>query len=261
MKLYRTTKGFVIEEKGSYFLSKHNDWDVFINRPNLCFELQRELQKLTPDYDFKTFITHNLLPPLQSQEVWGILEPRTETAAVRPALFFKALPHRVVGHGQEIRMRRDSKQTVSEPKLALFVNSAGKIAGYTLANDVTARDIETENVVYLPQAKMFEGSTALGSCLVVLDEGIDENAFVRIDILRDEKLIYHQKNVFPFTKTFQKELVSYLVKEMTFEKGCFFMLGKRIDSEKEMMLQAHDEVRISNEIIGILKNTVAEKRH
>jgi 2-dehydro-3-deoxy-D-arabinonate dehydratase len=132
-----------------------------------------------------------LLAPIQHQEVWaaGVTYLRSMTArmeeareagggnfydkvyhAERPELFFKATPHRVVGPGGKVRIRSDSKWNVPEPELTLAINAAGRIFGYSIGNDMSSRDIEGENPLYLPQAKTYAGSAALGPCLVVTDE-------------------------------------------------------------------------------------------
>src|SRR5690606_8480729 len=132
-----------------------------------------------------------LRPPIESQEVWaaGVTYLRSRTArmeeaksigggdfydrvyeAERPEIFFKATPHRVVGPGRQVRIRSDSKWNVPEPELTLAINAAGKIFGFSIGNDMSSRDIEGENPLYLPQAKTYAGSAALGPCLVLTDE-------------------------------------------------------------------------------------------
>lgn len=280
MRIYRTLKGIIIEEQGRYYLSKHNDWDVFINRKELHFELQREIQKLEPDYDYKSYITQWLLPPIQSQEVWasGVTYLRSKKArmeeakeagggdfydrvyeAERPELFFKSTAQRVVGHKQQVRIRKDSKWNVPEPELTLFINSAGKIAGYTIGNDMSSRDIEGENPLYLPQAKCYDGSTALGPGMLVLDEPIDLSTEIRLDIYRNEKLVFHDTTSLNQLKRTFKELTSYLLRELTFAHGCYLMTGTGIVPSDDFTLAEGDEVRISIEGIGTLINDVEQR--
>lgn len=282
MKLYRTLKGIIVEEKGLFYLSKHLDWDVFINREDLHFQLQREIQKLEPDYDYKSYINQGLLPPIMSQEVWaaGVTYLRSKKArmeeakeagggdfydkvyeAQRPELFFKSAPKRVVGHKQAIRIRKDSKWNVPEPELTLFINSSGTIVGYTIGNDVSSRDIEGENPLYLPQAKCYDGSTALGPCLLVPDEPISLSAEIRLEIYRNEKLIFHDTTSLLQLKRNFKDLVCYLLKELTFPHGCFLMTGTGIVPPDDFSLLEDDEVKISIEYIGSLHNYVTVKKN
>ncbi len=281
MRLYKTTKGFVIEDEGYYYLSKHTDWDTFVNRRDLYFEIKRELQKLASDYDYKAYIATGGLPPIGSQEVWasGVTYLRSKSArmeeskeagggdfydrvydAPRPELFFKATPQRVKGNKQEIRIRRDSKWNVPEPELTLFINSYGQLAGYTIGNDVSSRDIEGENPLYLPQAKTYDGSAALGPCLYLTDEPLPLTTEIRLDIFRDGKQIFHEKTSVSQIKRSFDELMSYLLKELSFPTGCYLMTGTGIIPDDAFSLIEHDEVRISISEIGTLINTVGMKK-
>lgn len=280
MLLYKTTKGFVIEDEGHYFLSKHTDWDVFLNRPDLHFQIKRELQKLNPDYDYKSYVSKNILPPVGTQEVWasGVTYLRSKKArilesknagggsfydrvydAARPELFFKSSAFRVRGHKEEIRIRRDSDWNVPEPELTLFINSDGQIAGYTIGNDVSSRDIEGENPLYLPQAKTYDGSAALGPGIFISDEPLSMDTKIRLDIFREKKQVFHGSTCVDQIKREFTELVDYLLKEMTFPTGCFLMTGTGIIPEDAFTLETGDEVRITISDIGTLVNTVGIK--
>ena len=281
MRLYKTTKGFVIEDEGHYYHSKHTDWDIFVNRRDLYFEIKRELQKLTPDFDYKSYITSGSLPPIGTQEVWasGVTYLRSKKArmeeskeagggdfydrvydAPRPELFFKSSPSRVRGNKDEIRIRRDSKWNVPEPELTLFINSFGQLAGYTVGNDVSSRDIEGENPLYLPQAKTYDGSAAIGPCLYVTDEPLPKDTEIRLDIFREGKQIFHETITVSQIKRSFDELVNYLLKELSFPTGCYLMTGTGIIPENEFSLILGDEVRISISEIGTLTNTVGMKK-
>lgn len=281
MRLYKTTKGFVIEDEGHYYLSRHTNWDTFVNRRDLYFEIKRELQKLASDYDYKAYIATGSLPPIGSQEVWasGVTYLRSKNArmeeskeagggdfydrvydAPRPELFFKATPQRVKGNKQEIRIRRDSKWNVPEPELTLFINSYGQLAGYTIGNDVSSRDIEGENPLYLPQAKTYDGSAALGPCLYLTDEPLPLTTEIRLDILRDGKQIFHEKITISQIKRSFDELINYLLKELSFPTGCYLMTGTGIIPDDAFSLVVNDEVRISISEIGTLINTVGVKK-
>ena len=185
MKLYRTDKAQVIEN-GNKFYHVNDNWSTLINRKDLHGYLT-SLQKsgeLMPDAAKK--LIAGALAPIDNQEVWasGVTYLRSRDArmeeskasgggdfyqkvyeADRPELFFKALPSRVVGSGAQVNIRHDSTWNVPEPELTLFINSRGDIQGYTIGNDMSSRSIEGENPLYLPQAKSYEGSCALGPCL------------------------------------------------------------------------------------------------
>jgi 2-dehydro-3-deoxy-D-arabinonate dehydratase len=281
MRLYKTTKGFVIEDEGYFYLSKHSDWDTFVNRQGLYFEIKCELQKLTPDYDYKAYIVSGSLPPIGTQEVWasGVTYLRSKNArmeeskeagggnfydrvydAPRPELFFKSASHRVRGNKEEIRIRRDSKWNVPEPELTLFINSFGQLAGYTVGNDVSSRDIEGENPLYLPQAKTYDGSAAIGPCLYITDEPLPLDTEIRLDIFRDGKQVFHECITIDQIKRSFDELISYLLKELSFPTGCYLMTGTGIIPKDEFSLVMNDEVRITISEIGTLINTVSMKK-
>src|SRR6185436_10099797 len=174
MKLYKTTYGFVLEDSGQFYQLAEADWDVLLNRSDHERVLPSMTRHATRIHNFT--INKDVLAPIESQEVWaaGVTYYRSRTArmeeskdagggsfydrvyeAARPELFFKATPHRVAGPNQAVRIRRDSKWNVPEPELALVINSHGQIIGYTIGNDMSSRDIEGENPLYLPQAKLY----------------------------------------------------------------------------------------------------------
>ena len=152
MKIYKTTKGIIIHHHDNYFLSKDPDWDKFINRKDLFKKISDELKGSNADDSLAGSIKEHLLPPIDHQEVWasGVTYMRSREArmeesktagggdfyarvyeAARPELFFKAPAYRVVGSGQHVRIRKDSKWNVPEPELTLFICSEGTIEGYT----------------------------------------------------------------------------------------------------------------------------------
>src|SRR5215472_3172715 len=153
----------------------------------------------------------SLLAPVGTQEIWaaGVTYYRSRDArmeesksagggdfydrvysAPRPELFFKATPHRVVGPGQKVAIRTDATWSVPEPELVLFITPSGKIAGYTIGNDMSSRDIEGENPLYLPQAKVYDRSCALGPCLMVSAEPLPSSTEIRIEIRRESKIAF-----------------------------------------------------------------------
>lgn len=280
MKAYKTLQGFIIEHQNQYFLSRHTDWDLFINRENLFFELQREIQLLEPVSEYKSLIENGLQAPIQSQEVWasGVTYLRSRDArmeesknsggdnfydrvydAERPELFFKSAPSRVVGSGQKVRIRRDSKWNVPEPELTLFINSKGQIAGYTVGNDMSSRDIEGENPLYLPQAKSYDKSAAIGPCIAILDEPISADTQIKLEILRFDIPYFTDSVAISRMKRKHTELVEYLYREMSFPNGCFLMTGTGIVPPDDFTLEIGDEIRITIEGIGTLINTIEVK--
>ncbi|WP_337041663.1 fumarylacetoacetate hydrolase family protein [Emticicia sp. 17c] len=280
MKAYKTLQGFVIEYQNQYFLSRHQDWDLFINREDLFFELQREIQLLSPVPEYKSLIDNSLQAPIQSQEVWaaGVTYLRSRDArmeesknaggdnfydrvydAERPEIFFKSTPARVVGSGQRVRIRKDSKWNVPEPELTLFINSKGQISGYTVGNDMSSRDIEGENPLYLPQAKSYDKSTAIGPCIRILDEPISSESMIKIEILRFDIPFFTDSIAINRMKRKHTELVEFLFRETSFPHGCFLMTGTGIVPPNDFTLEVGDEIRITIEGIGTLVNTVETK--
>jgi 2-dehydro-3-deoxy-D-arabinonate dehydratase len=278
MKIFNTTRGIIIESESQYFLSESRDWDVFINRSKLYQHVLSELQNLKADASLYNAVTKTLKAPIGNQEVWasGVTYMRSREArmeeskdtgggdfyarvydAERPELFFKAPAHRTVGSGEQVRIRKDSKWNVPEPELTLFISSSGSIEGYTIGNDMSSRDIEGENPLYLPQAKSYNGSAALGPCLYVPGEPIDSDSMINIEILRKNKQVFSGEVSINRMKRTHSELVEYLFREMTFPNGAYLMTGTGIVPPDDFTLQEDDEVRISIERIGSLVNRVA----
>jgi 2-dehydro-3-deoxy-D-arabinonate dehydratase len=278
MKIFNTTRGIIIESESQYFLSESRDWDVFINRSKLYQHVLSELQNLKADASLYNALTKNLKAPIGNQEVWasGVTYMRSREArmeeskdagggdfyarvydAERPELFFKAPAHRTVGSGEQVRIRRDSKWNVPEPELTLFISSSGSIEGYTIGNDMSSRDIEGENPLYLPQAKSYNGSAALGPCLYVPGEPIHSDSMINIEILRKSKQVFSGEVSINRMKRTHLELVEYLFREMSFPNGAYLMTGTGIVPPDDFTLEEDDEVRISIERIGSLINRVA----
>jgi 2-dehydro-3-deoxy-D-arabinonate dehydratase len=217
-----------------------------------------------------------LLPPLEGQEVWaaGVTYLRSKTArmeeskhsasaydlvyeAERPELFFKALPQKVVGPGEAIGVRRDSKWTVPEPELALVINSRGKVTGCTIGNDVSARDIEGANLLYLPQAKVYDRSCALGPCVVLgASEAAVRTWTIRLEIHRAGHLAFSgQTDVGRIKRRFD-ELAQFLFRSQTFPQGAVLLTGTGVVPPDDFTLEAGDTVRITVSGIGTLENPV-----
>lgn len=217
---------------------------------------------------------HNLLPPLDPEhEVWaaGVTYRRSREArehesevkdvyekvysAERPELFFKAVGWRVMGHKMPIRMRQDSFWNVPEPELTLVINSSKEIVGFCVGNDVSSRDIEGSNPLYLPQAKIYNGSCALGPGIFLAEADQLVDLAIQMNIVRAGETVYQGETRSSQMKRSLSELVHYLTQEMDFPYGAFLMTGTGLVPLDEFSLQPGDRVRIT---IGSLQleNTV-----
>jgi len=278
MKVYRTRKGIVLEHEGNYYKSAVADWDACVNRPHLFKVLSAEIKNAKAEGDLKQHIETELMAPIGTQEVWasGVTYLRSREArmeeskdagggdfyarvyeAERPELFFKAPAYRVVGSGDKVRIRRDSKWNVPEPELTLFICSIGSIEGYTVGNDMSSRDIEGENPLYLPQAKSYDGSTAIGPCLFVSEKPIAPDAMINISIQRNGAVVFENQISIDRMKRKHTELVEYLFREVTFPNGTYLMTGTGIVPPDSFTLQSGDFIKITIQHIGVLENTVA----
>ncbi len=215
------------------------------------------------------------LAPIESQEVWaaGVTYFRSREArmeesekeadvydrvyqAERPELFFKATPHRVVGEGESVVIREDSEWNVPEAELALAVNRAGNIFGYTIGNDMSSRSIEGENPLYLPQAKIYDGSCALGPALYLSDEPLPPETAVELEVVRASEVVFSGRTSLSELKRSGEELVRYLFRHNSFPNGCYLLTGTGIVPPAEFTLAHKDVVTITIEPIGTLTNTV-----
>ena len=279
MKIFKTKNGIVIQHQDQYFLSGESSWDKFVNRSNLFQYVKTELINLKADNALAELVNISLKAPIGNQEIWasGVTYMRSREArmneskdaggsdfyarvyeAERPELFFKATAYRTVGSGETVRIRKDSKWNVPEPELTLFICSSGTIEGYTIGNDMSSRDIEGENPLYLPQAKSYNGSAAIGPCLFVPGEPIKEDAMINIEIRRNDKSVFSGAISINRMKRKHTELVEYLFREMSFPNGAYLMTGTGIVPPDTFTLNINDEVRISIEDIGTLINRVAQ---
>jgi 2-dehydro-3-deoxy-D-arabinonate dehydratase len=177
--------------------------------------------------------------------------------AERPELFFKANLHRVVGHGQPVRIRRDSSWNVPEPELTLVVTSNGRIVGYTIGNDMSSRSIEGENPLYLPQAKTWDGCAALGPCVWVSPGEFPRDAQIQLRIDREGQEVYSGSVPVDHIQRRFEDLVAYLFRECSFPSGVLLMTGTGIVPEAPFTLERGDRISISIDHIGTLVNSVA----
>ena len=272
MKLFKTSHGIVAEANQQFFLLAETNWDTLFNRPNLLASLQDEIGQQTsipPPTD--------ITAPIGTQEVWaaGVTYYRSRTArmeeskdagggsfydrvysADRPELFFKANPHRVSGSGGFVKIRQDSKWNVPEPELALAVNASGEIIGYTVGNDMSSRDIEGENPLYLPQAKVYDLCCGLGPCVYLTNEALSSETKIGLEILRSGEAAFSGETTLAQLKRTPTELVGYLYRDNTFPTGAFLLTGTGIVPPDAFTLHAGDEIRITIDHIGTLVNTV-----
>jgi 2-dehydro-3-deoxy-D-arabinonate dehydratase len=274
MKLFRTRGGVVAEEAGRAF-SLAVGWDEIFRAADPGALARDELARAQKAGQGAPLDESALLAPIVSQEVWaaGVTYYRSRDArmeeskdgggdfyarvyeAERPELFFKSTAHRVVGPGGAVRLRADSKWNVPEPELTLAVNAAGKIFGVTIGNDMSSRDIEGENPLYLPQAKVYDGSCALGPGILVGDAPGAETV-IRLEIARGGKVAFAGDTTLAQLKRKPAELVGFLFRDQTFPNGAFLMTGTGIVPGTDFTLARGDEIRIEITGVGRLVNTV-----
>ncbi len=275
MKLYRTPVGAVIEDREQFYrLENAGSWDDLITRDDLLAYLKTVIGSLPSG---RSFDESSVAAPIESQEVWaaGVTYYRSREArkeeskssgggdfyhrvydADRPELFFKATPHRVVGPGGKVKLRDDACWTVPEPELALLVTPSGKIIGYTIGNDMSSRDIEGENPLYLPQAKVYDRSCALGPCILLSESTLPTSTEIRLEILRGGKEEFTGATTLEAMKRAPASLVEYLYRNNSFPHGCYLLTGTGIVPPDSFTLEAGDEIRITITDIGTLVNCV-----
>jgi 2-dehydro-3-deoxy-D-arabinonate dehydratase len=176
--------------------------------------------------------------------------------AERPELFFKSTASRVVGHLGNVAIRSDARWSVPEPELALLCSATGRITGYTIGNDMSSRDIEGENPLYLPQAKVYHRSCALGPAILVSEQPLPASTGITLEILRDHASVFSGTTTLDQLKREPQTLVTYLFRDNVFPSGCFLLTGTGIVPPDSFTLQPRDEIRISIEEIGTLTNFV-----
>ena len=218
--------------------------------------------------------TDPLLPPLESdQEVWasGVTYLSSRMAreaesqskdvyqkvyeADRPELFFKCVGWRVRGHEQSIRIRPDSRWDVPEPELTLVLNTRGDIIGYSVGNDVSSRSIEGENPLYLPQAKVYDGSCAIGPGIRICSGATMRDLPISLNIDRRGESVFSGETRSSQMKRQLEDLAAYLFKDLTFPSGAFLLTGTGIVPTEAFSLESGDLVSIT--IDGLtLQNTV-----
>lgn len=231
---------------------------------------------IDPDHAPVPVVSQTLLAPIDRQEVWaaGVTYKRSKIAreeesrgaaqfydkvytAARPELFLKATPQRVVPPGQPVRVRADSRWSVPEPELALVISPAGKIVGYTAGNDMSARDIEGENPLYLPQAKIYRQSCAVGP-LITPVAAMPPLAGVEIElkIMRGASLAFAGSTTLSQMARTTESLADWLFRENEFPHGAVLLTGTGIVPPDDFTLKPGDDVSITIAGIGTLRNPV-----
>jgi 2-dehydro-3-deoxy-D-arabinonate dehydratase len=276
VKLYRTDLGnFLVHEGASYRVPEHS-WDALIAHS----DLRGYLGAVTSDPALAANLAGaKTLAPIGSQEVWaaGVTYYRSRDArmaeskdtggrdfydrvysAERPELFFKATPNRVAAPGEAVRIRSDASWSVPEPELTLIINPRGQIIGYTIGNDMSSRDIEGENPLYLPQAKVYDRSSALGPCVLLPSEPLAPSTTIRLEIHRADKLEFSGATTLSELKRKPEVLVEYLFRDNRFPAGAYLMTGTGVVPPDSFALVSGDRVRITIDPIGTLENTVVQ---
>ena len=276
MRVYRTTKGILIEKSTQYYCPRDQDWDTFINDDQLLSKLENIINELAPIDDPTPYLGSILIPAVH-QEIWasGVTyynsklgrEEEAKAAgggdfyanvyvADRPELFFKSTAARAVAHQGYVRIREDSTWDVPEPEFTLCISSSGKIIGYTIGNDMSSRSIEGENPLYLPQAKTYDGCAGLGPCILITDEVLSPETKIHLKIDRDNATVFEDSIAINQIKRNFEDLVAYLFRECSFPNGVFLMTGTGIVPPNDFTLQSQDVITINVDTIGTLINTV-----
>ena len=270
--IYRTEAGSTIEKEGSCILSANFCFDSL-------FSSDDPLEYVQSQYlsgNAAEIPNGSLMPPIGNQEIWaaGVTYFRSRDArmeesessggdrfydmvydADRPELFFKATAERTRGHGDKVCIRSDSSWDVPEPELTLAINSNGKIFGYTVGNDMSSRSIEGENPLYLPQAKVYRGSCAVGPCLVVGAAPAKE-AMISVKITRSGEEVFSGSTEVSQIKRGFDELAEFLFRENEFPKGALLMTGTGVVPDSDFTLSSGDVITIAIDGIGTLENQV-----
>ena len=273
MILYRTTNGLVVENGGKYHALKERSIDELVIHSDLSSYLETAVKNAATATHDET----KLLAPIGNQEVWaaGVTYLRSRAArmaeskeagggdfydrvytAERPELFFKSLPHKVVGPNAAVGLRSDAQWSVPEPELVLLINPDCRIVGYTIGNDMSSRDIEGQNPLYLPQAKVYNRSCALGPGILITQEQLSPATRISIEIIRGSTAAFSGETTLAQMKRRPQELAEYLYRDQTFPFGCFLLTGTGIVPPDSFTLEKGDTVRIGIDGIGTLVNPV-----
>jgi 2-dehydro-3-deoxy-D-arabinonate dehydratase len=272
LKIYRTATGAIVQDRTTSYVLPDFSWDSLFHDETPLATITR---LITGAAAFQGVIP--ALAPSVHQEIWaaGVTYFRSRDArmeeskgagggdfyarvyeAVRPELFYKSSPHRVAGPGTGVRIRKDSTWNVPEPELTLAINRHKQIIGYTIGNDMSSRDIEGENPLYLPQAKSYDQAAGLGPCILLTQEMLPPSTEIRVIISRGSKEMFNGATTLAQLKRTPVELVDFLTREMSFPDGGFLMTGTGIVPPNDFTLLSGDRIGITIAPIGTLENTV-----
>ena len=273
MILYRIKDGVVVDT-GEEILQIDEKWDSIIGESNLTKEIDEMISRGEKQ---QTFNINDALVPVYSQEVWaaGVTYYRSRDArmaeseksggdsfydrvynANRPEIFFKGNRRTVVGTNDNISIRKDANWNVPEPELVLLANAEGTLIGCTIGNDVSSRDIEGENPLYLPQAKVYSRSCAIGPGILIGPTIPVPETEIKLKIERGKNVIFSGTTNLSELKRKPSELLEYLFRDNNFPAGCYLMTGTGIIPPDEFTLFSGDIVSITIEPIGTLINQV-----
>ena len=279
MKLFKVDGAVLLQTATAEYKVETLSWDALVNQENLYDFLAAYASTHEPIAS--TTDGKHVEAPIGNQEIWaaGVTYLRSKEArmdeakesgaadfyakvyeAKRPELFFKSTAARCAGPDQEVWIRRDSQWNVPEPELTLFANANGKIVGYTIGNDMSSRDIEGENPLYLPQAKCYQRSAAIGPCLLVPSKPIDADTQIHMSIERNLEIVFSGSISINQMKRKHDELIGYLFMEMDFPQGVYLMTGTCLVPPNDFTLAVDDLVHMSIDGIGSLRNKVAVKQ-
>jgi len=272
LKLYRTARGPVLEYEGAV-VRLTEEWDALINRPSLADHLRASAARGPHGPRLEA----PPLAPVAGQEIWGagVTYDRSRTARIdesraaggasfydrvyaaeRPELFFKCAGWRARGPEQPVRVRRDAHWSVPEPELAVVANARGEIVGWTIGDDLSARDLEAENPLYLPQAKIWDGACALGPAVLVREEPLSAETTIALRVVRGGAAAFEGSTSLARMRRPLEELVAYLFRETSFPLGCVLLTGTGIVPPDGFALRSGDEIEITVPPIGTLRNRV-----
>ena len=273
LQVYRTLEGMVACRDSQWIRLPELAWDEWFQAGSPIEWLNVRLAHARSCEPFPMAA----LAPIGSQEVWaaGVTYYRSRSArmeessaaadcydrvyeAERPELFFKATPHRVAGPEGDVRIRRDTVWNVPEPELAVCLSQSGEIFGYTIGNDMSSRDLEGENPLYLPQAKVYDQCCALGPGILVTGEPLAKDTEIELSVTRGGRVVFAGSTRLGQMKRAPEELAAYLFRDNSFPAGCVLLTGTGVVPDTDFTLVPGDEVAITIEPIGTLRNRVVQ---
>ncbi len=276
IRIYRTHDKFILTHEGRWHSSSDFSFDTLFKKDDPeGWLMERIGDWLTVDEE-APIAKMELCPPMENQEIWaaGVTYLRSREArmeesqksggdtfydlvyeAERPEIFFKGTASRTVGHRQKVAIRSDSHWNVPEPEAALALNTAGKVFGYTIGNDMSSRDIEGANPLYLPQAKVYRKCCALGPGLTIM-KSLDRDTAIELIIERQKETIFDGKTSLARLKRTFDELAAFLFRDNVFPCGAYLLTGAGIVPGSGFTLQSGDDISIRIDGLGTLQNSV-----